>query len=74
MLLQPPVPNVVSVTDVYGRRARINLDDYDSGRIQLRLYTRAGKRYEFVPGIRESTTIHRDNIAVLNGKTIRPFV
>ena len=75
MMLNPtPPPNLVNVTDVYGFPGRINRDDYERGRIQLRLYTKTGKPYEFIHGIRESTTIHRDNIAVLDGQTVRPFV
>lgn len=66
--------NIVTIIDVYGRPARINRDDYDAGRrIQLRLYTKHDKPYEFIRGIRESITIHRENIAVLDGQTVRPF-
>ena len=65
---------IVTIRDVYGRQARINRADYDSGRIQLRLYTKKNTPYEFVRGLRESISIHRDNIAVLDGQSIRPFV
>lgn len=70
---QTPTPRVVEAMDVYGKPRRVNRNDYDNGRIQLRLYTKRGTAYEFVPGIRESITIHRDNIAVIDGRTVRGF-
>ena len=73
MLSQTPPPTIVDVIDVYGVQRRINQLDYDSGRVQLRLYTKRGTAYQFLSGLRESTTIHRDNIAVIDGQTIRPF-
>jgi hypothetical protein len=59
---------------VYGKRARINRDDYDNGRIQLRLYTKRNKPYEYLHGLRECISIHRDNITVLDGVTVKPFI
>ena len=73
MLDQHKTPRLVDVVDVYRRKHRINRDDYDRPRIQLRLYTKGGTPYQFVRGFRESTTIHRDNIAVIDGQSLRPF-
>ena len=65
---------IVNVIDVYQRAARVNRADYDRGRVQLRLYTKRHTPYEYSRGIRESISIHRDNIAVLDGQILRPFV
>jgi len=73
MLKTTPAPKVVGVVDVYSRSYRINRNDYDQGRIQLRLYSKRNRPFEFVPGIRESVTIHRDNIATIEGLTVRSF-
>jgi hypothetical protein len=66
-------PRVVEIVDVYRRKCRMNRDDYEGSRTQLRLYTKRGTPYQYVSGFRESTTIHRDNIAVIDGETVRPF-
>ena len=73
MLDQKSIPCVVDIIDVYRIARRVNQDDYDRGRIQLRLYTKRGTPYQFVRGLRESITIHRENIAVIGGTTVRPF-
>jgi hypothetical protein len=70
---QASPPNLVTVVDVYGKSSRINRDDYDNGRIQLRLYTKRNTPYQYVRGLRECVTIHRDNIAIIDGRTVRPF-
>jgi hypothetical protein len=65
--------NIVTVTDIYGRKCRISRDDFDGPRIQLRLYNKQGKRYEYRAGIRECISI-RDNIAIIDGKEIKPLL
>lgn len=66
--------NIVTVTDIYGRTSRINREDFDGPRTQLRLYSKKGKRYEYHSGIRECISIHRENIAIIDGQQIKPLL
>lgn len=59
--------NLMVVRDVYGDVHRVSREDYERGRVQLRLYTRTGKRlseyYAAMGWGGRATTLHRDNVA-----------
>jgi len=66
--------DIVTITDIYGRHHRIKRADFDGPRTQLRLYTKKGKAYEYRSGIRESISIHRENIAIVDGQQVKPLL
>jgi hypothetical protein len=72
MMKQASPPNLVNVVDVCGKPARINRDDYDNGCTQLRLYTKRNKPSEYLNGLPEWVSIHRDNVAVIGSVTVKP--
>lgn len=65
----------LKVKDVYGATCYISREDYERGRVQLRLYTSTGKRlsdhYEAMNWKGRATTLHRDNIAAKPATTKR---
>jgi hypothetical protein len=57
---------LIYVTDVYGRKARINQDDLDGTKILIPLYNQFGTKLSANPKRLkqgEYTHIHRENIA-----------